>query len=400
MDLHFGPEYEAFRREVREFLRGWPLAGEEAKLPRREREARFRKRGIERGYLYREIPREYGGSAQPVDVLREHIIREEYFRAQAPGELPTQGAKMLSFTLLECGSDAQKRRYIAPALTGEEIWCQGYSEPGAGSDLASLSSRARLEGDEWVIDGHKIWTSSAHRADFMFGLFRTEPGAPKHAGISYLLIPMRSPGIEVRPLREITGGALFNEVFLTGVRIPAGNIVGKRGQGWEVSRATLKHERRMLGDPGALRAMFLELVELARHTPRGGRPALEDPVVRQRLGAIYARLQCQAHTGKRLLSENARGTPDKVALPALMLKLYGSELREAITRLAVDLLGADGLIAPDEAETRDALGATAGAWVSRSLSALAVRIAGGSSNIQRNVIAERGLGLPRDLRAR
>ena len=400
MDLSFGPEYEAFRGEVREFLRSWPLAGKEAELPRREREALFRKRGIERGYLYREIPREYGGSAQPIDVLREHIIREEYFRAQAPGELPTQGAKMLSYTLLDWGSEEQKRRYIAPALSGQEIWCQGYSEPGAGSDLASLSSRARLEGDEWVIDGHKIWTSSAHRADMMFGLFRTEPGAEKHAGISYLLIPMRSPGIDVRPLREITGGALFNEVFLGGVRIPAGNIVGKRGQGWEVSRATLKHERRMLGDPGALRAMFLELVALARHTPRGGRPALEDPLVRQRLALIYGRLQSQAHTGKRLLSENARGTPEKAALPALMLKLYGSELREQITRLALELLESDGLIAPDEAETRDASGATPGAWVSRALSALAVRIAGGSSNIQRNVIGERGLGLPRDLRAR
>ena len=188
MDLRFGPQYEAFRAEVREFLRGWPLAGAEAKLPRREREALFRARGIERGYVYREIPREYGGSGQPSRRgARAHRARGVRPGAGS-GELRDAGRE--DALVRRCSNAAARSRSGASsrrALTGEDVWCQGYSEPGAGSDLASLASRARLEGDEWVIDGHKIWTSSAHKADFMFGLFRTEPDAPKHAGISYLL---------------------------------------------------------------------------------------------------------------------------------------------------------------------------------------------------------------------
>ena len=268
MDLRYGEKYEAFRAEVREFLRGWPLSGAEAELPQREREALFRARGIERGYVYRHIPAEYGGAGREPDVVIDQILSEEYALSGAPGPLLTQGAGMLAPTLLDVGREDQKKRFIARALTGEDFWCQGYSEPGAGSDLASLASRAELVGGEWVIHGHKIWTSGADKADYMFGLFRTEPDAKKHAGISYLLLDMRQPGITVRPLREMTGGALFNEVFFDGARTPADWIVGERGQGWQVSRATLRHERNMIGNPNAMRRLFDELVEMLRGSRR------------------------------------------------------------------------------------------------------------------------------------
>jgi len=398
VDLTFGPEYEAFRAELRAFLSGWPLTGAEADLPADEQAALFRQRGIEAGYVYRPIPREYGGAGQSPDVLKDRIIQEEYALAQAPGPLFTQAAGMLAPTLVELGTEEQKKRFIARALSGEDIWAQGYSEPGAGSDLAALQSRAELDGDEWVIHGHKIWTSGADKAHYMFGLFRTEPEASKHAGISYLLLDMRQPGIDIRPLREMTGGALFNEVYFDGVRTPRSWIVGERGQGWQVSRSTLKHERNMIGDPSGLRKFFEGVVRLAREAQRSGHPAIQDPVVRQRLAEIDGYLASQEWTSKRMLSANARGETAKVALPMLMAKLYGTNLRNEAARLANDLLGADGLLAPDEGEYLAAAPDTPGAWNARYMSAIAVAIAGGASNIQRNIIGERGLGLPRDLR--
>ncbi len=401
MDLRLGAEHEAFRAELREFLAGWPLDGAEAELPLEEQERLFRRRGIERGYVYRHIPVEYGGAGREPDVLAERIIQEEYLAAGAPGDVSAQGPSMLVPTLLEKGTEAQRRRFIRPTLNGEMVWCQGYSEPGAGSDLASLQSRAVLDGDEWVIDGHKIWTSGAQRAHYMFGLFRTEPEAPRHAGISYLLIDMSAPGIEIRPLREITGGAVFNEVFLNEVRTPADHIVGRRGEGWLVSRATLKHERKMIGDPNALRRLFVELLELARTTERGGRPATADPGVRQRLSEIEGYLLSQESAGRLLLTAAARGESEspRTALPLMMMKLYSTHVRERISRLAYDLIGSGGLLAPSDEEQRVDAGNTPGSWTSRYMLSLAVAIAGGASNIQRNIVGERGLGLPRDLRA-
>jgi alkylation response protein AidB-like acyl-CoA dehydrogenase len=345
MDLTFGPEYEDFRAELRAFLSGWPLTGAEAELSELEQASLFRSRGIEAGYVYRHIPKEFGGGGCAPDALKERIIMEEYAAAQAPGALWTQAAGMLAPTMVELGTPEQKERFILKALTGEEVWCQGYSEPGAGSDLAAVQSRAELdpETNEWVINGHKIWTSGADKADLMFGLFRTEPDASKHAGISYLLLDMNQPGIQIRPLREMTGGELFNEVFFDNARTPANWIIGERGQGWQVSRATLKHERNMIGDPS--------------------------------------------------------GEMAKVALPRLTAKLYGTNLREMLGRLAHDLVDADGLMAPVEGEYISAVPTSPGAWNARFMSAVAVAIAGGASNIQRNIIGERGLGLPRDLRS-
>lgn len=399
MDLEYGEEYAAFRESVRAFLKDWPLQGAEAQRPIEEQEALFRKRGIEAGFVYRHIPKEYGGSGQPSDALKDQILVEEFFRAGAPRDLSTQGAGMLAPTLIEFGTEAQKQRYVPPALSGEELWCQGYSEPGAGSDLASLQCQARLEGDEWVLNGQKIWTSSAQRAHMMFGLFRTEPEARKHAGISYLLVPMDTPGIEVRPLRELSGGYEFNEVFFDDARIPAENIVGERGQGWQVSRATLVHERNLIGNPFMMRDAFEDLVELARNRRRNGRPAIEDPHVRQRLAEIEGYVRTSETSNMRQLTAARRGEAMKAMRPMMMNKIFSTDTMQCIMKCAYDLLGGDGLLAPSEEELDSwARKTTSTGWVLQYMFCLGPAIAGGASNIQLNIIGERGYGLPRDPR--
>ncbi len=400
MDLSFGPEHETFRKEVRSFVeQSWPPRGADLELPLAEQEARFREHAVERGYLYRSIPQRYGGSEQPFDALREAIVAEEFDRGKTPWRLGGQGVGMIVPTLLEVGEEWQREKFIPPTLRGDMVWCQGYSEPGAGSDLASLRSTARLEGDEWIIDGHKIWTSDASDAQYMFGLFRTEPDASKHGGISYLLLEMDQPGIEVRPLRQLTGALDFCEVFLDGARAPADWIVGSRGQGWQVTRVNLKHERNLGGGP-AMRNLFRSLLELARRQSIEGRPAIEDPVVRRRLASIDCYVRCVETTHMRQLSAVSRGEEESVALPMMMNKLFQTDLRERIFRLAYDLLDADGLRNPaaeDLATWRNHTGTNTG-WVEQYLFCLSGPIAAGSSNIQRNVIGERGLGLPRDIR--
>ena len=399
MDLKYSGEYEAFREAVREFLKGWPLRGEEARLPVAEQEALFRSRAIDAGFVYRDIPREYGGAGQEPNALKDAIVREEFYAAGAPGNLSTQGAGMLAPTLLEFGTEAQKRRFVPPALTGEERWCQGYSEPGSGSDLASLQCSARLDGGEWGINGQKIWTSNAREAHFMFGLFRTEPDAPKHAGISYLLVDMKSPGIEVRPLKEMTGGMDFNEVFFDDVRIPAENIVGKRGEGWAVSRATLVHERNLIGNPNMLRETFDDLVALARRSRRGGRPALEDPHVRQRIAEIEGFVRTAETSNMRQFTASVRGEPLKAMRAMMMNKLYTTDTVQMIQRAAYDLLEADGMLAPTAEDVASwKRSTTRTGWVEAYIFSLGPAIAGGASNIQLNIIGERGYGLPRDVR--
>jgi alkylation response protein AidB-like acyl-CoA dehydrogenase len=399
MDLEYGEEYVAFRESVRAFLKGWPLQGDEARRPLDEQEAIFRKRGIEAGFVYRGIPTAYGGSGQPPDSLKDRIIVEEYHEAGAPRDLSSQGAGMLAPTLMEFGTEAQKHRYVPPALSGEEQWCQGYSEPGSGSDLASLQCRARVEGEEWVINGQKIWTSSAQRAQMMFGLFRTEPDAKKHHGISYLLVPMDAAGIEVRPLREMSGGYEFNEVFFTDVRIPVENVVGERGQGWQVSRATLVHERNLIGNPFTMRESFNSLVELARTKTRGGRPAIEDPAIRQRLAEIEGYVRTSETSGMRQSTAARRGEMQKAMRPMMMNKIFSTDTVQRIMECAYDLLGGDGVLAPleDELDTWTRKTTDTG-WVLQYMFSLGPAIAGGASNIQLNIIGERGYGLPRDIR--
>ncbi|MDB5467519.1 MAG: acyl-CoA dehydrogenase, partial [Phenylobacterium sp.] len=236
MDLTLTPELAAFREEVRAFLAAHAedYAGGAAKDP-----LAWQRLLIEHGYAARTVPREYGGYGAEPDILKGRIIAEAFIAAGAPRGIANQGVSMLVPTLLEVGSEEQKRRWIGPTLRGEIVWCQGYSEPGAGSDLASLTTSAVEDGDDFVISGSKLWTSTAHLAQMMFALIRTEPQAPKHEGISYVLIPMDTPGIEVRPLKTMTGQAEFNEVFFTDVRVAKDQVVGGRGRGWFVANTTL-----------------------------------------------------------------------------------------------------------------------------------------------------------------
>jgi len=392
MDLRYGDQYEAFRSELREFLRGWPLCGEEASLPPGEQEALFRQRGIDRGYVYRNFPAEYGGSEREFDVLIDSILQQEYTAAGAPGEFLGPGPSIVVPTLLEAGSEALKQRFIPPTLRGEIAWCQGYSEPGAGSDLAALQSRAELDGDEWVLQGHKIWTSGANQADYMFGLFRTESGTQRHAGISFLIVDMKQLGIEIEPIRELTGAAHFNEVRFEGARTPTDWTVGERGQGWRVSNITLRHERAMLSDVGSLENLFAALVELAQRKGRS-----KDPVVRLRMVDALGELESHCWTVRRRLSAIAHGREADVALSTLMLKYCATRLRTKIVAIADDLIAANALLVPDQVLYKNTPSRD-DEWLAAYLRAHAYSIGGGTPNIQLNIIGERGLGLPRDLR--
>jgi len=402
VNLAYSAEYERFRADVRTFLaehwRESAGAGAEsigdltgANVRTDARATAFRLLAIERGYLYRHVPRRYGGAEQAPDPLKSAIIAEEFRRARAPFEIMGQGPSMLVPTLLEHGTEAQKDHFIRDTLLGTVRWCQGYSEPGAGSDLASLRTRAVLEDGHWVVNGQKIWTSNAQDAGWMFALVRTEPEKPKHDGLSYFLIDMKTAGIDVRPLRQMTGDADFNEVFLENVRVPEDSIVGRRGQGWVVSRSTLKHERALIGGAHLTRRTFDGLVMLAKALERDGRPVIQDPVIRNRLVELEARLVAAEHHGHRLLTMSARGT--ETGLATLVTKLYSTVLGYDIAKLAMDVSGDRGLLAPGEASA-PAMGMFGLAY----MWSLGVLIAGGAANIQRNIIAERGLGLPRDSR--
>ncbi len=396
MDLSYSQEHEDFRQDVRGFLAdNWPLEGAEAELPRQEQDARFRERAIERGYLARPIPRKYGGSEQTPEVLKGTIIREEFGRAGAPRDPGVHHAQIVP-TLLTHASEWQKKRLIPPTLRGRLLWCQGYSEPGSGSDLASVQTRAERVGDEWVINGQKIWTSDAHEAEMMYLLCRTDPDAPKHAGMSYLLLRMDQPGVNVRPLEQMDGGAHFSEVFFDDARTPADHIVGKRGEGWIVSRSTLHAERNVVGNVTLVRRHLDSLLRLARDTVRDGRHAIADPLVRQRLVELDGYVTAQEYSAYRQLTCDARG--ENPGPGVMMNKLVATNIAQLAARIGLDLIGEKGLSAPIGGRFGAAPETGAG-WVARYMAARSTAIAGGTSNIQRNIIGERGLGLPRDFAA-
>jgi alkylation response protein AidB-like acyl-CoA dehydrogenase len=391
--LTLSPDYLAFRDEVRAFLeyeRGrFPRAGSE--IPGADMIS-WQARLIEAGYAARTIPRDYGGFGAAPDILKSRIIAEEFVRAGAPMGLSGQGISMLVPTLLELGTEDQKQRWIAPTLRGEVIWCQGYSEPGAGSDLAALRTSAVVEGEDFVINGQKIWTSTAHRADMIFCLVRTEAEAPKHAGISYLIFSMKTPGIEVRPLKTMTGGAEFNEVFFTDVRVPVDCVVGGRGNGWAVANATLKHERGMLGDPNQAESRLHAIIEMMKQESVGGERLIDNPVFVDRLMKLQAEAMAMRCNGMRLLTAAAQGEPSGMA--GLVVKLQGCELNHQLAALAIDVLGELGVLYEEGAHLRDR-----GAWQWKYMFDLGLIIGGGTAQIQKNIIAERGLDMPREPKA-
>jgi alkylation response protein AidB-like acyl-CoA dehydrogenase len=398
MDLSYGEEYERFRSEVRDFIAKYrdqaPGGGGDSRLVgfTDDRMRNWQKLLIEHGYAARTIPREYGGYGAEPDALKAVIIDEEFSAAHVPRGIGGQGPDMLVPTLIEHGNEEQRRRWISPTLRGEVVWCQGYSEPGAGSDLASLTTSAALEGDEWVINGQKIWTTTAQMAHMMFALVRTEPQESKHAGISYLLIPMDQPGIDIRPLRTMTGAAEFNEVFLTDVRAPAENLVGERGEGWKIGNTTLRHERNMLGSASLSFTLFQLLVQLMKSEKRGGRSAIDDPILRDRLAELHSRVLAMRYHSMRLLTNRLHGESSGVA--GLVVKLNGCQLNHDIARLAIDAMGELGTLYGGSKHQR-----AGGMWPFQYMFSLGLIIGGGTAQIQKNIISERGLGLPREPRA-
>ena len=280
MDLKPGPEYVSFREDVKSFLSENIQMSGKARNPARanNKELEWQEKLIKNGYAARTIPEEYGGYGAKPDVLKSRIIAEEFTQAKIPLGMANQGISMFVPTLLELGTEEQKKSWIETTIKGEIIWCQGYSEPGSGSDLASLQTKGVDDGDDFIINGQKIWTSSAQFADMMFCLVRTEPDAPKHKGISYIIIDMKTPGIDVRPLMTMTGHAEFNEVFFTDVRVPKSNIVGNRGEGWMVANATLTHERGMLGDPNQASTRLEEIIDLMQNESMDGEKLIDNPV--------------------------------------------------------------------------------------------------------------------------
>jgi alkylation response protein AidB-like acyl-CoA dehydrogenase len=374
-----------FRREVAAFLEEFWSGGRG-----HEDLAGFHKEAIERGYMFRYVPKVYGGSGQDADPVKAHIISEEFERVGASLRM-TGSMRQILPTLLVHGTEEQKRRFIPPTLSGEIFWCQGYSEPGAGSDLGNVQTKAVLEGDEWVINGQKIWTSRAHKANHIFLLARSEPDKPKYENISYLLMDMRQPGVTVRPLKQLTGESEFNEVFFDNARTPKDWIVGERGKGWAVSRTTLDFERAAVGSTDATAVLFSKLTRLARTTSLGGRPAIEDAFIRDELLRIHSLIEAQK---AEFEEETQRSLAGKKGSPAsgAFAKLYSSKLAERMALVAQRIMG-------DAAIGHLATGAPgASRWLNQFMNSIAAQIGGGSSNMQRNVIAEKHLSLPRDIR--
>jgi len=393
MDLGDGKKHEHFRAELRDFIQQYRERAPESQgvMGGRASEAMlaWQKLLLDRGYAARAIPREYGGCGREADLLETIILGEESPRAGVPAGVSGPGVDMLGPTLLEHGSEEQKRRFVPPTIRGEIAWCQGYSEPGAGSDLASLRTSAHLEGDDFVVDGQKVWTSSAHMADMMFALVKSEPEKKRHAGISYLLIPMNSPGVEVRPLRSMTDEQEFNQVFLNAVRVPKANLVGQRGQGWEIANTTLAHERLVAGNPRELEATLQSLVALMKRERRNGQRGIDRAVFRDRLMRVQARvLGLKSHAMRLSTCEMKRESP---GVAGLVVKLQACELMYRMATLAVDALGEVGVLQPGSKHA-----GSEASWQTAQMRWLGFIIAGGSAQIQKNIIAERGLGLPRE----
>ncbi len=351
------------------------------------------------GYLAPGWPTQYGGGG--LSALEQVIIAEEFAKAGVPTGGPNDvfGIQMLGNTLLNWGTDEQKAHYLPRILSGEDTWCQGYSEPNAGSDLSNLGLKAELDGDQWILNGQKIWTSAGHLADHIFTLARTDPDAPRHKGISFILVDMRQPGIEVRPIKMISGESEFNEVFYTDATAPKTEVVGGLNNGWAVAMTLLGYERGEAAATGPIRfqAEVDRLLLLAKE-----RGVSDDPRIRQRLADSYTKVQIMRYNGMRVLTQFLSGHhpgPD-----AAIGKLYWSEYHKVVTELAVDILGADAMVpsgrGPSSSFSTDDAGApnSSWSWVGTFLNARAGTIYAGSSQVQRNIMGEMVLGLPKEPR--
>jgi alkylation response protein AidB-like acyl-CoA dehydrogenase len=405
MDVSYPPEAEAFREKIQAFLaQNLPADWNGIGALDRDEASRFvdgwRRTLRANGLLAVSWPSAYGGGG--LSPLEQVVLAEEFTKAGVPmqGRNDGFGITMLGNTILRWGSEEQKSHYIPRILDGDDVWCQGYSEPNAGSDLGNLGCRAVLDGDEWVINGQKIWTSGAHNADHIFVLARTDADAPKHAGITFLLVDMRQPGVEVRPIRMISGESEFNEVFFTDARCAKDAHVGQINGGWAVAMTLLGFERGAGATTQAIRFSneLARLKDLARE-----RGANEDPAIRQRLAWVHSKVEIMRYIGLRTLTEWLGG--GQPGAQSSIMKLYWSELHKQITELALDILGADALTPAGSAPTSvfgpDEPGAPneTSRWVGTFLNARAGTIYAGSSQVQKNIAGEMILGLPKEPRA-
>ena len=397
MDFDFTPEQQAFRAEVRDWLakrvpadlKGRGFAASRADRAEVDRLREWQRTLHKAGYVGIDWPAEYGGRG--ASIMEQIILYEEMSRAASPQPVNRGGLSMLGPTLMKHGTSAQRAAHLSKILTGEEIWCQGFSEPNAGSDLANLQTRAVLDGDAYVLNGQKVWTSMAHVADWGFFLVRTDPAAPKHKGITFILIDMKTPGISICPLRQITGEAEFNEVFLENVRVPATNVVGKVNEGWGVALTTLAYERDVLTMIRhiSLRTALERLLALAKRTIKNGQPASRDPVMRQRVASLAVAERCLQLNGYRSLTQILRG---KAPGPeGSTSKLFWSQVDQDLADVATEVIGLYSQIASPSPLAPDD-----GQWEFYALLARGSGIRAGTSEILRNILGERVLGLPKD----
>jgi alkylation response protein AidB-like acyl-CoA dehydrogenase len=384
MDLRDTPEEAAFRAELRSWLEeniADELRGHRGGAARFDGPAmrEWSRALYDAGYAGLTWPKEYGGGGAP--YTHQAIFLEELARAEAPPHIGVIGLGMAGPTIMAHGTEEQKARHLAPILSAEEIWCQGFSEPDAGSDLAGVRASARLEDGHFVVDGQKVWSSFAHLAHWCLLLTRSDPESTRHAGLTYLIVDMHSPGVEVRPLQQITGESEFNEIFFTGARVPAENVLGDVGGGWQVAMTTLLHERGTLGFAlqAALEVQVRKLVALARD--RGA-----DQLQRDRIAHEWSEMQALRFTNARALSQLV-----KTGLPGpegSISKLVWSEANQRVTKLALELLGPDAALSADNAPY-------GGYWQHQQLRSRGNTIEAGTSEILRNIVAERVLGLPK-----
>jgi alkylation response protein AidB-like acyl-CoA dehydrogenase len=407
MDLAYTPEAEEFRVEIREWLStnlpsGW--GDDDFEMTPDERKQfneQWPKKLFAGGWICATWPKEYGGKG--LTTMQGVVLAEEFARAKAPMRADFFGDTLVGPTILQWGTEEQKKEFLPRILNGSVRWCQGFSEPNSGSDLASLKTSAVLDGDEWVINGQKVWTTGGHHADYCFLLTRTDPEAPKHKGISYLLVPMRQPGVEVRGITQPDGTAEFCEVFFTDARCPRDNVVGGVNNGWKVANSTLAFERGQSATTG-YRRFDEEYRLLVEQAAADG--VLEDPKVRQRLMRYYTKIQILRINGLRSLSSTLAGTKDPgVAALGATNKMFWSEMHKEAMELALDIFGPSSMLV----DTGPSIGSWPGAVrdkrrpgypVSPMLSAFffsrSETIWGGTSQIQRNIVGERVLGLPKE----
>ena len=397
MDFTLTPEQQSFRDEVRDWLeRNLPRSWVErlhggSDIPRPDAYEFLRQwqgKLNDAGFVGLTWPKESGGRG--LTFMEEMILQQEMALAKAPPVLNILAVGMAGPTIIAYGTEEQKKRYPPKMLSCEEIWCQGYSEPNAGSDLASVQTRAVKEGEYYVVNGQKVWTSLAHMADWMMLLARTDPDAPKHKGITYFLLDMKSPGVTVKPLRQITGDAEFNEVYFDNVRVHESQILGGVNNGWGVGLTTLMYERLALGFgiQVRLRIALDGLVELARHTVKNGVPVTQDPVMRQKLAQMWIDTEVFKYTGARAITKLLKGElPGPEASTGKMMWVEG---HQRLQELAMEIEG------PFSQLTQGSPWAVAGGlWQHTFLRSRANSIEGGTTEIQRNIIGERVLGLPK-----